>query len=94
MPFGIHYDYYEYFIVLASRFSETAILTEPRIMSTEKVYKVQEGGKVILECNVHNLDNMVLMWKQVGTFKTFLEMFSTIENNLELSMLRFFGRTF
>ena len=67
MPLRIHSHYDEYFIVAASRFSETAVITEPKIMSTEKVYKVQEGGKVILECNVHNLDNMVLMWKQVST---------------------------
>ena len=36
----------------------------PRIQTSEKVYKVEMGGKVSLECSVVDLGNMVLMWKQ------------------------------
>ena len=55
----------------ASRFSDVSgVLLEPRIVSKEKVYQVEEGGQVVLECNVHHLDNMVLMWKQVSVIKS------------------------
>merc|ERR1712025_441915 len=36
----------------------------PRIQTSEKVYKVEMGGSVSLECSVQDLGNMVLMWKQ------------------------------
>lgn len=36
----------------------------PRIQTSEKLYKVQMGGKVSLECAVADLGSMVLMWKQ------------------------------
>ena len=39
-------------------------MVSPRIQTSEKVYKVEMGGKVFLECSVVNLGNMVLMWKQ------------------------------
>ena len=34
------------------------------ILTSEKVYKVQTGGEVRLECDVTNLGDMILMWKQ------------------------------
>ena len=37
---------------------------DPVILTSEKVYKVQIGGEVKLECDVTNLGDMVLMWKQ------------------------------
>ena len=40
-------------------------ISEPRILSSKKVYKVEVGGEVKLECNVKNLGSMVLLWKQV-----------------------------
>jgi len=36
----------------------------PRIQTSEKVYKVEMGGSVSLECLVQDLGSMVLMWKQ------------------------------
>ena len=39
-------------------------MVTPRIQTSEKVYKVEMGGKVFLECSVLDLGNMVLMWKQ------------------------------
>ena len=37
---------------------------EPVILSSEKVYKVEAGGEVRLECDVRHLGDMILMWKQ------------------------------
>ena len=34
------------------------------ILSSEKVYKVEAGGEVRLECDVRHLGDMILMWKQ------------------------------
>jgi len=51
----------------ASKYSGDGLLhhvLEPRILSSKKVYKVEVGGEVKLECNVKNLGSMVLLWKQ------------------------------
>ena len=52
----------------ASKYSGDGLvhhISEPRILSSKKVYKVEVGGEVKLECNVKNLGSMVLLWKQV-----------------------------
>ena len=37
---------------------------EPVIETAGRVYRVQAGGEVRLECRVRDLQSMVLMWKQ------------------------------
>jgi len=44
--------------------TESGRSPEPSIVSREKVYKVEVGQRVVLECDVTNLGSMVLMWKQ------------------------------
>lgn len=54
--------------LLASRYPDhgkgEAEAREPRIVTGHKVYQVEEGGQVTLQCGVKHLGNMVLMWKQ------------------------------
>jgi len=49
---------------LPSSIIDNTMYLVPRIQTTEKLYKVEMGGKVALECSVKDLGNMVLMWKQ------------------------------
>merc|ERR1719319_394428 len=44
--------------------AEPAGEATPRIQTREKVYRVEEGRQVVLECTVEHLGSMVLMWKQ------------------------------
>jgi len=54
----------QFSLVLPSTIIDMKRMVTPRIQTSEKVYKVEMGGKVSLECSVMDLGNMVLMWKQ------------------------------
>ena len=53
-----------YFPGSPSSIIDNTMYLVPRIQTTEKLYKVEMGGKVALECSVKDLGSMVLMWKQ------------------------------
>jgi len=55
---------YQLHLGISASIVDGTTIPMPRIQTSEKLYKVQMGGKVSLECSVADLGNMVLMWKQ------------------------------